>query len=1057
MSFTVYRSSAGSGKTFTLVREYLKIILQDTGSFSNILAVTFTNKAAGEMKHRVLECLEELSGPMAGKGKATRKLLPFLLEDTGLSETEISLSAADALKKILHRYSDFAIGTIDSFSHRILRAFAHDFHLPVNFKVELDADELIETAVDLLLDKAGDDEQLTALLVNFLESNLDDEKSQAIDTSLMDFSRLLLDEDSQQHLPKLRSLSLDDFKNIAGFLRKQVREFGNLVCETAGPAWKAICDAGLEHQSFANGRYGISWYFEQIAGGKLDKLQPSARMSAAVENNSWSSGKATSAEKKKIEQIQPILSEGFQRLQKLTEESYSRYKLFKILGNSVYPLALLNSIDGILLDFKKQNKIVHISEFNSRIAKVVLGEPVPFIYERIGEKYRHILIDEFQDTSALQWQNFVPLIENSLASGWFNLVVGDGKQAIYRWRNGDVEQFTSLPALKGSDENRVLRDRQAALERNFVEWPLDRNFRSGREIVNFNNDFFQFVSGSLDEIRKKVYEGLKQVPDPSKEGGYISISFTGKGEDEEVLADVMLHKVFAIIDGCREDGYRFKDIAVLCRSNREASHVAQMLIEKNVPVVSGESLLLNYSPLVRMLTGMVRAIFGPANPVVQAGILNIYSNLFQQEKPFYSSWLNMDPDRRTKAFNDFLAARTGEGGTGMLRTLPVYDFFIRLINSFCPSSGGDPYIQFFLNSVLKFSSDKSASVPDFLEWWDDHHKKLSVVMPSGFNAVQVMTIHKAKGLQFPVVIYPFAGDRLKNTRKYLWARLDHNEVPSLPVALLASGSEIEETAFADQYLEERQKSMLDLINILYVVMTRPEQRLYILPPHPPRKTDEPSSVPAFFKSWLQQKMLWEDDRFDYDFGCRVPVRPAEQEENHVVPMPGLRFGDWKEKISIRRRAPEVWNLDDPEKNRRFGNLLHAILAGINNENNASDVIDTMLENGILDRALEKDIRNKIHSIVNDPDLAFIFDDNADMRPEAEILSPGGHTFRPDRVIIRGEQAIVVDYKTGRTMEKYKTQLLQYGSSLEEMGYKEVRKYLLYLEPEVRLEEVTLKE
>ena len=196
MSFTVYRSSAGSGKTFTLVREYLKIILQDTGSFSNILAVTFTNKAAGEMKHRVLECLEELSGPMAGKGKATRKLLPFLLEDTGLSETEISLSAADALKKILHRYSDFAIGTIDSFSHRILRAFAHDFHLPVNFKVELDADELIETAVDLLLDKAGDDEQLTALLVNFLESNLDDEKSQAIDTSLMDFSRLLLDEDN---------------------------------------------------------------------------------------------------------------------------------------------------------------------------------------------------------------------------------------------------------------------------------------------------------------------------------------------------------------------------------------------------------------------------------------------------------------------------------------------------------------------------------------------------------------------------------------------------------------------------------------------------------------------------------------------------------------------------------------------------------------------------------------------------------------------------------------------------------------------------------------------
>jgi len=1054
MSFTVYKSSAGSGKTYTLVKEYLNIILRDTDSFRNILAVTFTNKAAGEMKHRVLACLEELSCELAGKGKTTRTLLPKLAEETGLSEKEIGIKAGEALKKILHHYSDFSIGTIDSFSHRIIRAFAHDFGLPVNFKVELDADELIENAVDLLLDKAGSDEQLTSLLVNFLETNMEDDKSWAIEKSLMDFSALLFDEESQMQLPKLRSLSIEDFKNIAGFLRKRTKEFERSVQEEAGAAWKAVCDSGLEHQAFAYGKSGVSWYFEQLAEGRTEKLIPGDRLVAAVEKDSWASGKATSADMEKIESIRPVLYTAFRKLQQLTGTSYSAYKLNKLLMKSIYPLAVLNSIDRILQEFKKQNNIIHISEFNSRIAKIVLGEPVPFIYERIGEKYQHILIDEFQDTSALQWQNFVPLIENSLASGFFNLVVGDGKQAIYRWRSGDVEQFTSLPSLQGSDENPLILERQEALERNFNEKLLDRNFRSGKEIVNFNNDFFGFVSGELDAPRKKVYESLVQLADESKEGGYINISFTGKSEEEGGTArDVMLKKILSIISSCRNDGFRAKDIAVLCRSNNEASQVAQTLIGNGIPVVSGESLLLNYSPLVRMLTGLVRYIFGPVHPVIQTEILQRYCDLHPGLKPFYRSWLGLEQAKRTKEFHDFLDERIGGGGAGFLKTLPVYDLFIRLVNSFCPAAAGDPYIQFFLNAVLKFSSDKSSSATDFLEWWDDHHEKLSVIMPSGFDAVKIMTIHKAKGLQFPVVIYPFAGEKHKNTRKYLWGDLDHNEVPSLPAALMPAGRDMEGTVFAGKYEEETQKSMLDLLNVLYVVMTRPEQRLFILPPIPAKKTEGRPSVPALLKAWLQNKQLWEDGRYDYEFGHAAAVIPVPAEEMNILPMPGVSFTDWRERIGIRSRAPEIWNLDDPDKNRRFGNVLHTILAGITSENNADNAISVMLENGLLDRSKEDEVRSRIRKILTDPDLAFIFDEKADVRPESEILTPGGHAVRPDRVILRGNQAVVVDYKTGRADEKYGTQLLHYAKHLEAMGYKDVKKYLLYLEPEVMLEEV----
>ena len=1059
MSFTVYRSSAGSGKTYTLVREYLKIILQDTDSFRNILAVTFTNKAAGEMKRRVLECLEELSGPMAGQGKASLTLLPSLVEDTGLPEEEIRKRSAEALKKILHNYSDFAIGTIDSFSHRIIRAFAHDFGLPMNFTVETDADELLETAVDLLLDQAGDDEKLTVLLVNFLENNLEDDKSLAIDKALMEFSKLLLDEESHIHLHKIRNLGIDDFRSIAGFLRKSTREFEKTARDEAGIAWQAILDSGLDQKAFA-GRYGIPWYFEQLADGRLDNLLSANRLADLFGNGKLSSAKASSADKEKIEQIRPILEMQFRKIQEQLVKSHPLYSLHKILGKTIYPLAVLKNIDRILQEFKKQNNIIHISEFNSRISKIVAGEPVPFIYERLGEKYRHILIDEFQDTSALQWQNFVPLIENSLASGYFNLVVGDGKQAIYRWRNGDVEQFAELPALKGSRQNRVLRDREEALVRNFTEKLLDRNYRSGQEIVNFNNDFFRFLSGYLDEPRKKIYEGLEQSANENKAGGYINIYFTAKHEKEEdeedkAADDVVLQRIASDINTCCSDGYAYRDIAILCRANKEASLIARFLIEKGIPVVSGESLLLNFSPLVRMLTGLVRYVFGPVNPVIQNEILYNYSELIPQMKQHYHDWLNKqsDPVNRTKLFDGFLSDRLGVDGVAALKTLPVYDLFIRLTNSFFPSSSADPYVQFFLNAALKFSSGKSSSVPDFIEWWDKNGQKQSVVVPSGSDAVQVMTIHKAKGLQFPVVIYPYAGGSLKNTRAYIWADLEHDEVPGLPAAIMRSTKDVNQTDFADKFTEERQKSILDLLNLLYVVMTRPEQRLYIIPPLPAKKTGDTPSVPNFIKSWLQHKDLWEDDRFEYEFGSRGTVIPVIREQVNVLPLPGLRFSEWRDRIRIRSRAPEMWNLDDPDRNRRFGNVLHTILAGITAEKSAEAMLMGMIGSGLLERSREEEVRGKLNKILNDPEFAFIFDEQAEVRPEAEILTSGGHAIRPDRVIIRGRQAIVVDYKTGRPMEKYKNQLTVYSDYLREMGYTDVKKYLLYLEPEVRLEEV----
>jgi ATP-dependent exoDNAse (exonuclease V) beta subunit len=1056
MSFTVYRSSAGSGKTYTLVKEYLKLVLEEPEGYRHVLAVTFTNKAAGEMKRRVLACLEELSGPIAGEGRASRDLLPDLVKETDLTKEVIADRSAGTLKGILHNYSDFSIGTIDSFSHRIIRAFAYDFGLPVNFRVELDADELIETAVDLLLDKAGDDQEVTSTMVDFLESSMEDDKSWDIAASLRNFAKLLMDEESQEYLPRLRHLEPADFGKIAAYLFKRIRAFEKELSMAASSGWEAIRGAGVSAEAFAYGKSGVFGYLEKLAAGSMKKIDPGARIRSLAEKRSWSGPKASSADKESIEAISGILEESLGKIFEILELQYSSYSLFRLLSGSIYPLALLSGIDRILQDFKKQNNLIHISEFNSRIAQIVMGEPVPFIYERTGERYRNILIDEFQDTSALQWQNFVPLIENSLAGGQFNLVVGDGKQAIYRFRNGDVEQFAALPSLKGSSDNSLLAERESALSRNFKEKELRVNYRSSREIVSFNNDLFGFARRFLDERRAKVYERPEQECGSKDDGGYVRISFVaGGGKNEETFEISMLNAVRELIMKCIEDGFRFFDIALLCRSNPDASLVAAHLVDAGIPVVSGESLLLRNSGKVKLLVALARHVFLPEDPLTQAEILFTGRQYDSGTLDLLNDWLDCGKDtaRRKAILAGFMESKIGPDPFASLKALPVFDLFIKLASVFLPRQGDDAYLQSFLNAVLGFGMTRPSSAADFLEWWDQKSAKLPVLMPEDRDAVQVMTVHKAKGLQFPVVIHPFAGDNLAATRNFIWGKLDREDLNTLPLALLKTTSELGATEFAGLYEEERQKSQLDLLNILYVALTRPEKRLYIMPPMPPGDSGKGQSVPAILKEWLIHKGLWNEKELVYEFGRPEKLRSSRPEKDKSRTMPPTGFTDWRNNIRIRSSAPALWNLDDPDRNKRYGNVLHTLLAGLDKSRDYRLAVERMVEQGLLEKGADQEIRNKVEKILTDPGFAFIFDDSAEVRTEREILAPSGQSFRPDRVILKGDHAVIVDYKTGKPMEKYRSQLLTYASFLRELGYTQVDSYLLYLEPEVRLEQV----
>jgi ATP-dependent exoDNAse (exonuclease V) beta subunit len=1032
MSFTVYRSSAGSGKTFTLVKEYVKIILVQPADFRHLLAITFTNKAANEMKERVLKALRELAlGSRSADRMITGTLAPLLEKETGLASHEIELNAGRALEMILHNYADFAIGTIDSFSHKLIRTFAHDFGLPVNFNVELDADELLSTAVDLLLDRVGDDQTLTNLLVNFLESRMEEDKGWDIGSILTGFAKILLDEEGQGRIRKLKNISLERFQVISGNLYLEIREFEKRIKAISAEGAEILEKGRFSPADFFQGERGIWKYFMNLASGRMDKLEPNSYVIATVEEDKWFSGKVSPQSREEITAIKPFMLDVYEKLQKEIADHKPDYNLRKLLAKTIYPLAVLNEIEKVLSDFKRQNNLVHISEFNSRIAGIVMNEPIPFIYERLGEKFQHILIDEFQDTSALQWMNFIPLMENSLAGGHFNLVVGDGKQAIYRWRGGEVEQFNSLPAIAGSDHNEILKDRENVLNRHFKTINLEKNFRSKSEIIDFNNRFFRAVANTvLTAGKESIYAGLEQQYDEKNTGGFICLDFL-EGEDEtQDYETLTMNRVVSIIEEAKKDNFRYRDMAILCRSNINASAIARYLLEQGIEVVSAESLLIANSMRVRFLIAYLRFLFEPRNDVVIAEIKSFLKR------------------------SDFVAESSWEHSREEYTMLPVYDLCEALIRQYRLNASSDPYLRFFLDAVLKFTVKKSAGAVEFLDWWDKNKRKLSIVVPEELNAVKVMTIHKAKGLEFPLVILPFARETRKNTKLHLWVDLEKDVASGLETAILRSDKDMETTRYSDVFVDEQQKSMLDLLNLLYVSMTRPEERLYILTKFPPKNQEEVSSLPGFFQLFLKQENEWTEGQLQYVFGTKTDhVERTQKIGANTIMQQELISTDWRQKIEIRLRAPQMWDMDDPARKSQWGSRIHTLLSWIITEKDLPFVLEKALLVGLIEQPECENIENILRSVITNPSIARFFSDQVKVKTEAEILLPAGSFYRPDRVVFDGGKVTVLDYKSGKPNEKHGEQLIQYAGYVAEMGYQNVSRALIYLEPEVKMVEV----
>lgn len=1032
-NFTIYKSSAGSGKTFTLVKEYLALALsEDTDTpkaYRHILAITFTNKAAAEMKERIIKSLKELSTEdytLLASGTKTMlyelKKHPRLNKNGQLNDTAIRTRANNVLKEILHNYSDFAIGTIDSFVSRVVRAFAFDLEIPMNFELEMDAERLLAQAIDLLLNQIGTNEQLTKALIDFAESKTDNEKSWHIENDLQHFAKNLLNEEGAIYVDKLKQLRVEDFFKIKETLQSEIKKFESYVSKQGKAATELIAKSGVDTAMFANGKTGITSYFRYLAEVRYDKLKPTATVQKNIDSDKWYAAKATASDKSSIDSIKEALLTIYNDTLHFIEQELQEITVFRLINTNLYSLAVLNEIEKLLNEYKAQNNILHISEFNKLIAKIVLSEPTPFIYERIGEKYNNYLIDEFQDTSILQFQNLLPLIDNSLANGHFTMLVGDGKQAIYRWRGGEVEQFALLPQIFAANNNPLVLERENALKRNHNPQVLSNNFRSKREIIEFNNAIFRTLSQQLNDKYRSIYDTLEQGFNPENKGGYVQVEFIT--DEKDLFTEKNLERTHAIILELLQQNYQPKDIAVLVRRNKDGSTIANYLSALGMEVISSESLLLSNSTEVNFLFSLIKYINTPDNRIVQAEI-NQYLTSTQQ----HHSINNIN--------------------TYTLSKLALYELTEELIRTFGLNLTPNAYIQFFLDEVLNYSIKQNNNLNDFIIYWEEKKDRTSLVVPQGLNAITIMTIHRSKGLEFPVVILPFSNGKIEKGKKNLWIDIENPKIAELPAALVPNNESLSNTDYADTYDEEKHKSRLDALNVLYVALTRPEERLYVL-------TGKASSTPSNFNTYsdlfayyYQATGQWDETQTLYSYGTATQhTKTKHGTEPQTLKIETFNANQWRNAIKMRAAAPSIWNLDIGNDKKNYGVMVHTALSRIKTTTDIEPALSSMLAEGLLTQGEKEKLQLLLHNITSIPALKKHFTKDVIIKNEAEIITPAGEKFRLDRVVFHPDNTVaIIDYKTGEPKPEHKKQVLQYADLITQMGYTVTEKLLVYLEKE----------
>ena len=1025
-SFIIYEASAGSGKTFNLAKEYIKLCLtyfdRDEFLYRKILAITFTNKAVNEMKERILAFLKRLAHGVEDD------LFTILSED--VDKHKIALRAKKILNHIHHDYSNFSIYTIDSFFQRIVQSFAIDLKIPLNHQLEMSDEVILSQAVDLLLSKLGHDKNITDAVLNFSFSNMDEEKSWNIKYELAKIGKQIYKENAIKYLKMLETMELEDFvatikqlKSEIADLEKNIRDFGQKACNI-------IITAGLDFDDFYQGKRGISGWFQKNASG--DWEFPNSYVNKTLNENVWFPKAAINATI--IESIACSLKEIAIAIIDLLRQCH----LLKAVYKNLYPVALLNEIRFIATQLQWTDEVMHISEAKVRIAENIQNELIPFIFERIGDRFSYIFIDEFQDTSVLQWQNLLPIVVEVISSQTFEnesgkaILFGDAKQAIYRFRGGDAGQFVALPQVEGVQKNDIIQEREKTLERNFYKNHLATNWRSKKEIIDFNNAFFEVKAASSKEPQiKAIYQTVKQqTPENENIGGGIFLSYLKKGEEKQDYTQFVFNEIIAIIQTALQDKYTLADIAILVRRNDLGTAIAKYLSEQQIATISAESLLLANNKDVIFLIACLTYLTDANNSIAKANILSFIAaqkNLVKEEiLPFCANEKDFIPFVKT-LFPAFSPIR--------LQKQNLYERVEDLIQIFDLTQEANPFILAFLDFVADFANTVTKSQVQFLDYWKEKSQKLSLSNPKGIDAVTVMTIHQSKGLEFPIVIYPCTEQRGDSDSK--WVELE-KPIGKLNAALLQI-KDMENTCFEPLYIEEKQLKQLDVLNIDYVAFTRAEDRLYLIGKEGDKRMDE---IQTHFKNQAIVPISSEDEPVDYyQYGLKTEKiscqKTAETKQvNNIKNYLSVP-------LSVTFSASKQFQKEN--ETSQWGTKIHAYLSQVYTRKDIEKVTESIQKEKNLDENDKNSLSQIVKNVFLHPQAEMLFREGTTSKNEVEIIDKTGKSHRIDRLILDKNNCILVDYKTGKPQDEHIEQINLYGNLLQEAGFSVSEKWVIYID------------
>ncbi len=1079
--FILYRASAGSGKTYTLVREFLTLCLSSENViFNNILAVTFTNKAANEMKAKILNNLEGIIADDADYSSMKNDLC----KANRLTEEQLKRRASKLYDSIIHNYSDLNVSTIDSFVQQISRTFARELKLPNQYRVLLDDEQFLDELIQRIDKEIGNgEEMLTKTLVEYIKFNLKEESKWRLDTPIKEFVKTLLKESAYKKGESIELNIIDEKKSeeIDIYIKNKIDIYRNAI------------DVNINKIELFNKNNSIDENaYSKVLPSMLNKIKKDINVTpkelcgktikAIIKGDkSWYSGNKEPANitgENVVDYFENIIN------------NHKSLYLINIVKKSFYLYLLRGNLLNIINQHISETSKVHISEFNKRISDIIADCSAPFIYERIGSRFQHFFIDEFQDTSVLQWFNFLPLINNSLSEGKMNLLVGDAKQAIYRFRSGEVEQIIKLPEIHnkpdalGDEATMVFRDYEESFKNYFKEYELERNYRSKKNVVLFNNSFFDFSKDCLSDSYKKVYSNSKpqQYKENQSYDGCVNVKIfdcnkdTKTSEFKKNVKSTILDDIVKLKES--NVNLKYSDIAILVRNNSDGSDIAEFLSKNNIPVISSDSILLKSSDEVMLVIMTLKFMMNEKNKVTKLN-MSFYRDVCKNkagEITDLSEVLKYDIDRKK-------LCEIRESA------LSLYDLCVKIIKMYGLNIVEDVFLQYFMNMVHDWQNVENNGINAFLEYWDKKSDSFFVKITGKINAVQIITIHKSKGLEYKIVMYPYVctkvPERLHSNEMWLDFKQDFEllkDIPHLDNFILPINSSLEETEMAKYYYEEKEKAAFDDFNVMYVAMTRAKDILFL---YSKGKSDAKNS--NLLEDYLNErsasylidnellKVNFEDVVYDddivrnykeYQFGrMEYVANESEKEDANEVKLAENEIApitiDWTKMVKFKEDPTMFWAKDNTYEPQEWGNLVHEIFSKIKTFDSAKKVLKFYENDGCIDEKTSAELYEEFCEMANNKEIKEAYSSEAVVRNEMEILTEEGGKIRPDRYAELKDKVILIDYKTGRDNAKYYEQLREYAYALKRMGVeKTIKPYLVYLKDKdndgkVKVEEVFL--